>query len=94
MFLPPCRSRGHLSHQAKLRALSSIIKQTDPLLIASREATELFLLLSDTFQLPVAWPLTDYGGFLSGGVAVGNVNLEIPLPVKKEIPYQLVCLQC
>lgn len=54
-----------------------IVRQIDHLLIVSSEAEKLFSLLTDTFQLPVAWPMTDYGGFTSGGVAVGNVNLEI-----------------
>ena len=56
---------------------TNIVRQIDHILIVSSEAKELFLLLSDTFQFPVAWPMTDYGGFASGGVAVGNVNLEI-----------------
>ncbi len=56
---------------------TNIVRQIDHILIASSEAKELFALLSDTFQLPVAWPMTNYGGFASGGVAVGNVNLEI-----------------
>lgn len=54
-----------------------VVRQVDHILIASSEAKELFSLLSDTFQLPVAWPMSDYGGFASGGVAVGNVNLEV-----------------
>ena len=56
---------------------TNIVRQIDHILIASREAKALFTLLSDTFQFPVAWPMSDYGSFASGGVAVGNVNLEI-----------------
>jgi hypothetical protein len=56
---------------------TNIVRQIDHILIVSSEAKELFSLLSDTFQLPVAWPMSDYGSFASGGVAVGNVNLEI-----------------
>lgn len=59
------------------RQTTNIVRQIDHILIASSEAKELFSLLSDTFQLPVAWPMSDYGSFASGGVAVGNVNLEI-----------------
>jgi hypothetical protein len=65
---------------------SSIIRQIDPLLIASSEATELLLLLSDTFQLPVAWTLTDYGGFSSGGVAGVTSTWRFPSPSKKKFP--------
>ena len=55
----------------------SVVKQIDHILIESSEARELFTLLSDTLQFPVVWPLSDYGSFASGGVALGNVNLEI-----------------
>ena len=55
----------------------SVVNQIDHILIASSDAKELFSLLSDTFQFPVAWPMADYGNFASGGVSVGNVNLEI-----------------
>lgn len=55
----------------------AIVRQVDHLLLSSPEAGELFSLLTDIFQLPVAWPLSDYGRFGSGGVALGNVNLEI-----------------
>lgn len=56
---------------------TNIVRQVDHILIASSHAKELFSLLSDTFQFPVAWPMSHYGNFASGGVAVGNVNLEI-----------------
>jgi len=59
------------------RQQPNIVRQIDHILIASSEAKELFLLLSDTFQFPVVWPMSDYGSFASGGVAVGNVNLEV-----------------
>jgi hypothetical protein len=54
-----------------------IVRQIDHLLLTSNQARELFALLAETFQLPVVWPLTDYGSFGSGGVALGNVNLEV-----------------
>ena len=59
------------------RQTKNIVRQVDHILIASSQARELFSLLSDTFQLPVAWPMSDYGSFASGGVGAGNVNLEI-----------------
>ncbi len=49
----------------------------DHILVASSDAEMLFSVLSDTLQLPVAWPMSDYGSFASGGIAVGNVNLEV-----------------
>jgi len=68
-----------------------IIRQVDHVLIASSDADELFTLLADKFQLPVAWPIANYGRITSGGVAVGNVNLEIirmPLLAEKTISAQ------
>jgi hypothetical protein len=55
----------------------SIVRQVDHIRIASRGATGLFSLLTETLQLPIAWPMADHGGFVSGGVAVANLNLEI-----------------
>ena len=69
---------GLIACKPKPPALSSsIVRQIDHILIASRNPDALFSLLTETLQLPVAWPMTDYGAFASGGVAVGNVNLEI-----------------
>lgn len=64
---------------------NKIIRQVDHILIASNDAEELFSLLSDTFQLPVVWPMANYGRVHSGGVSAGNVNLEIvKMPVTGE----------
>ncbi len=54
-----------------------VIRQVDHILIASNDANELFSLLSETFELPVVWPMGNYGRFTSGGVSAGNVNLEV-----------------
>lgn len=67
------------------RQMPTIVRQVDHILVASSEAKKLFSLLTDTFQLPVAWPMSDYGNFASGGVAVGNVNLEIIMDLKHEV---------
>lgn len=58
-------------------AAPPLIRQIDHVLIASPEGKKLFSLLADTFQLPVAWPWAYYGTFASGGISMGNVNLEI-----------------
>lgn len=55
----------------------ALVRQIDHVLMSSAEGKSLFTLLSDTFQLPVAWPWTDYRGFASGGISLGNVNLEL-----------------
>jgi hypothetical protein len=56
---------------------ASIIRRVDHVLIASSDAGELFSLLSDKFEFPVVWPMANYGRFTSGGVFVGNLNLEV-----------------
>jgi hypothetical protein len=54
-----------------------LVRQVDHILISSSRAKELFSLLSETFAFPIAWPMSSYGSFASGGVAIGNVNLEV-----------------
>lgn len=72
------RSDGHSrSDSDGASATEPVVRQIDHILIESIEANELFSMLTDTLQLPVAWAMADYGGFASGGVAVGNVNLEV-----------------
>ncbi len=55
----------------------SPLRQIDHVLLTSDDAPALFELLTEVLQLPVVWPLSNHGGFGSGGVALGNVNLEI-----------------
>ena len=58
-------------------ARSRVVQQIDHLLVESTKAGELFVWLTETLRLPVAWPMARYGRFASGGVALGNVDLEI-----------------
>ncbi|MBL8800495.1 MAG: hypothetical protein JNN27_00745 [Planctomycetes bacterium] len=55
----------------------ALVRQVDHVLLEATQAQELFALASETLELPIAWPFTDYGGFASGGVSLGNVNLEV-----------------
>ncbi len=54
-----------------------IIRQVDHILVESVDPGSLFAFFADTLQLPVAWPLADSGGFISGGLGAGNVLLEV-----------------
>jgi hypothetical protein len=54
-----------------------IVKQLDHLIARVDDPEPLFKLLSETFQLPVAWPLRAYPAFTSGGITLGNLYLEI-----------------
>jgi hypothetical protein len=54
-----------------------IVKQVDHVLIEAIEPHSLFSLMSETFRLPVAWPLVSHGFFKSGGVCDGVLELEV-----------------
>jgi hypothetical protein len=49
----------------------------DRVLIESGDPKTLFDFLAATLQLPEAWPFAENQGYVSGGLGVGNVNLEI-----------------
>jgi hypothetical protein len=48
----------------------------DHIMIRAEHPENLFTLFTETFELPVAWPLANRGGVTSGGVGFGNVNVE------------------
>ena len=53
------------------------VRQIDHIVIRTGNPSELYAFFVDTLQLPVAWPLTSpREGVATGGVGVGNVNLE------------------
>jgi hypothetical protein len=53
------------------------VRQIDHIMIRAGNPSDVYGLLADTLQLPVAWPLTSpREGVTTGGVGVGNVNLE------------------
>ncbi|MBA3805531.1 MAG: hypothetical protein H0X14_07460 [Acidobacteria bacterium] len=54
-----------------------IVKQLDHIVVRVNDARSLHALLSETFQLPVSWPIQVFPSFTSGGITLGNVNLEI-----------------
>lgn len=57
----------------------ALVQQVDHIIISAEtvdDAKALCSLFSEQLELPVAWPPAQYGGFFSGGVNAGNVNLE------------------
>lgn len=57
----------------------SVVRQVDHIIVqvdTVANAKSLWSVFSKTLNLPVAWPPSDYEGFFSGGVNIGNVNLE------------------
>ena len=54
-----------------------VIKQLDHVMARVDDPDALFTLLTETLGLPVAWPMKSYPAFRSGGVALGNLYLEV-----------------
>lgn len=54
-----------------------VFKQLDHVIARVEDPRRLFDTLTETLLLPVAWPLRSYPSFRSGGVALGNLYLEI-----------------
>lgn len=53
------------------------VRQVDHIVLWTKNAEEVFRLLSEKLALPIAWPYRSYGAFASGGVSLGNVNIEV-----------------
>jgi hypothetical protein len=54
-----------------------VFKQLDHVIARVEDPRPLFETLTETLGLPVAWPLASFPAFQSGGVALGNLYLEI-----------------
>jgi hypothetical protein len=52
------------------------IRQIDHVMIKAHDPREVFAFFTETLRLPIAWPLEERGGVMSGGVGFGNVNVE------------------
>src|SRR5262245_12008070 len=59
------------------RIVTAAVRQIDHLYTALDDAPGAFSYLTEVLHLPEAWPLAEYGLFASGGVCLGNVNLEV-----------------
>ena len=57
-------------------ASSAPVQYIDHIMIRTDDPQSLFAFFSGTLQLPIAWPLADRNGVVSGGVGFGNVNVE------------------
>jgi hypothetical protein len=53
------------------------IRQIDHVVIGTDDPHALFALLSETLRLPVAWPVSTFGPYQSGGISVGNLTIEV-----------------
>lgn len=63
--------------QASPAPAGALVRQIDHILMSSDEPEQLFRFFSEKLGLPVAWAFQSYGTFASGGVGLGNVNVEL-----------------
>jgi hypothetical protein len=57
-------------------AVQPVVKKVDHITISCSDPGSLFKTLTETLGLPVAWPLSSYGGFTTAGTNAVNVNIE------------------
>lgn len=55
----------------------AVVKQLDHVVARVDDPRAVFSVFTETLGLPVAWPLASYPAFESGGVALGNLYLEL-----------------
>ncbi len=53
-----------------------VIRQIDHFLVRTGAPAEVLDFFTKTLGLPMAWPVANYGTFVSGGIHVGSCNLE------------------
>jgi hypothetical protein len=53
-----------------------IVKKIDHIVLLASDPAPLFDLFTKTLGLPIAWRFTDCSGFATGGIQMGNVNIE------------------
>ena len=54
----------------------ALVRHVDHVFVPVADPVPLFALFTHTLGLPVAWPIRDDGAFASGGVCLGNMNIE------------------
>lgn len=74
--------------QAQLQPQSPI-QHIDHIMIRTDRPAEIYALLTDVLRLPVAWPLADRGGVVSGGVGFGNNSLTPTVRVMRRPTFSL-----
>jgi hypothetical protein len=71
-----------------------IAQAVDHISVVTSDAAGWFELHHVRLGIPVAWPLADFGMFLSGGLRVGEVNVEVLQPEPgadiREWPHRVV----
>jgi hypothetical protein len=69
----------------------SPVRQIDHIMVRTDVPEKLYAFLTETLQLPIAWPLAVRGTVVSGALGFGNVNVEvIKFPEQRRSHTQLV----
>jgi hypothetical protein len=54
-----------------------IVRGIDHVFVVLDDVVGAHRTLAEELGLPVAWPVGDYGTLVSGGIGLGNANLEL-----------------
>jgi len=65
-----------LESKVDAQRTTPVIRQVDHILVDCTNPKALFSLFADTLQLPVAWPISENQRYLTGGIGMGNTNIE------------------
>ena len=72
---------------AQRRPAERPLRQIDHVMIKADDPREVVAFFAETLGLPIAWPVEERGGVVSGGVGFGNVNIEaIRFPGQRSLP--------
>jgi len=55
----------------------ALVHGVDHVYVPLNDAETAYGVLTETLGLPIAWPYVTYGDFVTGGVNLGNLNLEV-----------------
>lgn len=67
--------------------MEPLVRHVDHVFVPVEDPEPLFSVFAETLGLPVSWPVHDYGLFRSGGVTLGNCNLELVSGSAEVNPY-------
>jgi hypothetical protein len=65
----------------------AVVAKLDHVFVPVADPAPLFELFTGPLGLPVAWPIHNYGTFRSGGVCLGNANIELVTGDTSILPY-------
>jgi hypothetical protein len=96
LFVPIALSAIAIGGPIRAQSSSPMpVQYIDHIMIRTDEPGMLFAFFTETLRLPIAWPLADRNGVVSGGVGFGNANIEaikFPGQIDQQPPTRFVGL--